>query len=223
MKEILSASKDTGWVIEPEAKRLFSMAGLDIPRFTWARTTEEASGFAKDIGYPVVCKVVSSQVMHKSDKDGVAVGINSDRKLTETFTRFSRLEGFAGMLVEEMLSGVELIVGAKIDYQFGPVILLGIGGTGVEIYGDVVLRMAPLTDRDVESMVRGLKAHQILEGYRGSKPVNLEQLARLLKVFSILVMDLQGMIESIDLNPVICSATKCVVADARVVLRRHEQ
>jgi acyl-CoA synthetase (NDP forming) len=219
IEKILADSTERGWVLEPEAKHMFLKAGLDIPRFTWARTAAEAHRFASEIGYPVVCKVISAQVMHKSDKNGVEVGVETDRRLTETFERLRRIEGFAGMLVEEMLSGVELIVGAKVDYQFGPIVLLGMGGTGVEIYRDVAMRMAPLGEKDIQSMITGLKAHQILEGYRGSEPVNLKELVRLLETFSGLVMDLQHKIESIDLNPVICSSTRCVVADARVILR----
>ena len=219
MRDILTASKDTGWVLEPQAKRLFSMAGLDVLRFTWATTVEEAVQFARKIGYPVVGKVVSPRIVHKSDSDGVAVGIDSDGDLAETFSRFSRFEGFAGMVVEEMVSGVELIVGAKIDYQFGPVILLGIGGTGVEIYRDITLRMAPLRKRDVESMVKGLKAGRLLEGYRGSEPINMSELISLLITFSGLVMELEEYIESIDLNPVICWSARCIVADARIMLR----
>lgn len=219
MRDILSASKDTGWVLEPQAKRLFSMAGLDVPRFTWATTVEEAVQFAQEIGYPIVGKVVSPRIVHKSDRDGVAVGIDSDRDLAETFNRFSRFEGFAGMVVEEMVSGVELIVGAKIDYQFGPVILLGIGGTGVEIYRDITIRMAPLREKDVESMVKGLKAGRLLEGYRGSEPINMSELTRLLVTFSDLVMELEEFIESIDLNPVIAGSARCIVADARIMLR----
>ncbi|MFB0507273.1 MAG: acetate--CoA ligase family protein [Thermodesulfobacteriota bacterium] len=219
IRDILSASKDVGWVLEPQAKRLFSMAGLNVPRFTMSTTVEEAVRFAHEIGYPVVAKVVSPRIVHKSESDGVAVGIDSDGELTETFTRLSRIEGFVGVLVEEMMSGLELIVGAKIDYQFGPVILLGIGGTGVEIYRDITMRMAPLRERDVESMVKGLKASPLLEGYRGSEPINLSELNRLLITFSKLVMDLEESIESIDLNPVICSSTTCVVADARIMLK----
>ncbi|MBW2059523.1 MAG: acetate--CoA ligase family protein [Deltaproteobacteria bacterium] len=222
MKRILSASQERGWVLEPDAKRLFSMAGLDVPRFAWVSTEEEALRSARAIGYPVVCKVVSPQVIHKSDIGGVALGVDSDQSLVETFRRFSKVEGFAGMLVEETVSGVELIVGAKIDYQFGPVVLLGIGGTGVEIYRDIALRMAPLGESDIESMIRGLKAHKILEGYRGAAPVNLEELTRLLENLSSLVMDLQETIESIDLNPVISSPTRCVVADARIILRKDQ-
>jgi acyl-CoA synthetase (NDP forming) len=219
IRDILSTSKDVGWVLEPEAKRLFSLVGLDVPRFSRATTSEEAIRCAQEIGYPIVMKVVSPRVVHKADMDGVAVGINRDEDVTETFSRFSRIDGFAGVLVEEMISGVELMVGAKIDYQFGPIILLGMGGTGVEIYRDIALRMAPLRPRDVESMIRGLKAGPLLEGYRGSEPISLSELTRLVVTFSDLVMDLEDFIESIDLNPVMCSSTKCIVADARIMLR----
>jgi len=220
IRDIISSSKATGWVLEPEAKRLFSFLGLDVPRFGWAKTVEEAIQFAEEIGYPVVGKVVSPKLVHKSDKNGVEIGIDNAERLKETFRRFSQIDGFAGMLVEEMISGIELIVGAKVDDQFGPVVLLGIGGTGVEIYKDVTLRMAPLALKDIESMIRCLKAHSLLEGYRGSKPVNLQELNRVLKTFSDFVMDLESLIESIDLNPVICSPTRCVVADARIMLRQ---
>jgi acyl-CoA synthetase (NDP forming) len=217
--DIISSSRATGWVLEPEAKRLFSFVGLDVPRFVWAKRLEEAIRFAEEMGYPVVAKVVSPKVIHKADKNGVEIGIDSEGKLKETFRRFSQTDGFVGMLVEEMISGTELIVGAKIDDQFGPIVLLGIGGTGVEIYKDVTLRMAPLAPKDVASMIRCLKAHQLLEGYRGSKPVNLRELERLLMTFSNLVMELESFIDSIDLNPVICSPSRCVVADARIMLR----
>ncbi len=220
VRDILSSSKATGWVLEPEAKRLFSFLGLDVPRFIWAKKVEETIRFAEKIGYPVVGKVVSPKLVHKSEKNGVEIGIDNDEKLKEAFRRFSQIDGFAGMLVEEMISGIGLIVGAKVDDQFGPVVLLGIGGTGVEIYKDVTLRMAPLLLKDIESMIRCLRAHSLLEGYRGSKPVNLEELYRLLKTFSDFVMDLENLIESVDLNPVICSPTRCVVADARIMLRQ---
>jgi succinyl-CoA synthetase beta subunit len=219
MKSVLLASKRTGWVMEPEAKGLLSSAGIDVPRFRWTTEIEEAIRFAEEIGYPVVAKVVSPKVIHKSEKNGVAVGIGNETMLRETFRRFSGIEGFNGILVEEMFSGLELIIGAKIDYQFGPVILLGMGGVWVEIYGDVILKMAPLNPKDIDSMMKCLKGHRLLEGYRGSEPVNLKELKRLLLTFSDLVMDLESLIESIDLNPIICSSTRCVVADARIILK----
>lgn len=212
--DIISSSRTIGWVLEPEAKRLLSLAGMDTPRFIWARKGEEAIRFAEEIGYPVVAKVISPKVLHKSERDGVVVDINGDEKLIETFTRFNQIDGFAGMLVEEMVLGIELIVGAKIDYQFGPVILLGIGGTGVEIYHDVTLRMAPLGQRDVESMIKCLKAHQILEGYRGSKPINLGELNRLLATFPIWLRILKSLsnrsisIQLSALRPSVSSPTR---------------
>lgn len=220
MNEIITASKTSGWVLEPDAKRLFSMMGLDVPRFSRARTLKDALLFAEEIGYPVVAKVVSPKVIHKSEVRGVVVGIEDAGRLKDTFERFSRIEGFSGMLVEERVAGIEMIVGAKVDYQFGPVILLGMGGTGVEIYRDVSLRMAPLAQKDAESMVMCLKARSVLEGYRGEEGVNLKELTRMLITFSGLVMDLEPEIESIDLNPVICSVTRCAVADARIMLRQ---
>ncbi len=209
-----------GWVLEPQAKQLFSMAGLDVPRFAWAKAEAEALRFAREIGYPVVAKVVSPRIVHKSESNGVAVGLGTDAELSDAFRRFSEVEDFAGVLVEEMISGVELMVGAKMDYQFGPIILLGIGGTGVEIYRDITLRMAPLRSSDVESMVKGLKAGRLLKGYRGSEPINMGELTKLLLTFSDLAIELEEFIESIDLNPVICSSAACVVADARIMLRK---
>jgi acyl-CoA synthetase (NDP forming) len=217
--DIISAARGAGWVMEPEAKRLLAIAGLKVPRFKWARTMEEALRSAHEIGYPVVGKVISCDVVHKSDQGGVVVGIDTDETLERTYQRFSAVHNFAGMLVEDMVSGVELIVGAKIDYQFGPVILLGMGGTGVEIYKDAVLRMAPLEEKDVSSMVENLKAHPLLEGYRGSEPVDLNALTHMMLVFSELVMDLEELIESIDLNPVMCSSKSCIIADARIMLQ----
>ncbi len=219
MKKILSASKETGWVLEPQAKRLLSLAGLEVPQFLLASRIDEAVGFAKEIGYPVVGKVVSPKVVHKSEKNGVEVGIDSERKLREIFHRFSKIEGFTGILIEEMVSGVELIIGAKNDFQFGPVILFGMGGVWVEIYRDVILRMAPLNQRDIDAMTRCLKARRLLEGYRGSSPVDFGELSKLLMIFSDLAMDLEGEMESIDLNPVICPPGRCIVADARVMLK----
>jgi acetate---CoA ligase (ADP-forming) subunit beta len=219
--DILSTSKPLGWVLEPHAKRILSLAGMDTSRFTWTAEMEEAVKYARDLGYPVVAKVVSPKILHKSDKQGVVVGIRTDEALRQTFRRFSQMDGFVGILVDEMVSGIELIVGAKTDDQFGPVILLGIGGTGVEIYKDVTIRMAPLSLKVADSMMKCLKAHLLLEGYRGSKPVDAAKLSQLLVSFSILAVDLQEQVESIDLNPVMCSSTRCVVADARIMLKKE--
>jgi acetate---CoA ligase (ADP-forming) subunit beta len=218
MRSILSEARHAGWLMEPQVKELLSLAGVDVARFTWARDPHEAVVFAASIGYPVVAKIVSPKIVHKSDVGGVVVGIPDDEGLIATFERFRTMDGFAGMLVEEPLKGIEIIVGAKMDHQFGPVLLLGAGGTGVEIYKDVALRMIPVREEDITSMVHGLKAHQLLEGYRGTNPVDIGKLSGLLMHFSALVMDLGDKISSIDLNPVMCNSSRCVVADGRIML-----
>ena len=195
-----------------------ALAGVTVPDFSLAATPAEAHAAADRIGYPVVAKVVSAAIVHKSDVGGVIVGIEDATRLNAVFDRFSALEGFAGLLVEEMLPGTELIVGSTGDYQFGPVILLGICGTGVEIYQDTVIRMAPITKKDVPAMVAGLKGADLLNGFRGDEPISIPQLTRLMLSFSALVVDLDDKFASIDLNPVKCTATRCVVADARIML-----
>ena len=218
-QKLLSESKPRGWVLEPDAKQIMSEAGLMVPEFRFAETGDAAIEAARQLGYPLVAKVVSPAVLHKTEVKGVAVGIDSDKELQDVVARFSQVEEFAGVHLEKMAGGIELIVGAKIDAQFGPVILMGLGGTGVEIYQDVAIRMAPLAQPDVKSMIDSLKGRRLLDGYRGAEAVDRTKLTRTLLNFSKLVMEIQDHIESIDLNPVLCSAQACVVADARIILR----
>ena len=218
MQSIVEKARETGWILEPDAKRMLECAGVNVPNFSMAATVENALAAADRIGYPVVAKVVSAAIIHKSDVGGVKVGIQDASQLAAVFEKFSTFKEFAGILVEEMLTGTELIVGATDDYQFGPVILMGIGGTGVEIYRDTVIRMAPITEADVHAMVAGLKGADLLKGYRGEAPVNIPDLTRLMLAFSELVMGLEDDMTSIDLNPVKCTGSRCVVADARIIL-----
>ena len=218
ISETLNSATESGWVLEPDAKHLLRTAGLKVPAFKVCPEVSEAIAWAGKIGYPVAAKVVSPKAMHKSELKGVVVGIGDDDALREAYKRFRRIDGFCGMPVESIAAGVEGIVGAKIDYQFGPIILLGMGGTAVEIYQDTAIRMAPLIERDVWSMVGSLKARRLLEGYRGSEAVSMEALVETMLTFSDLVLTLGERFESIDLNPVMCSAEDCIIVDARIVL-----
>lgn len=220
IKDILQKSKKWGWVLEPDAQKIFSLYGFKTPKYGVGRQNDQALAIARKIGYPVVAKIVSPAIIHKSDVKGVVVGIKDDQTLLATLERFRKLEGFAGMLIAEMVKGLELIIGAKYDIQFGPMILVGMGGVGVEIYKDVSLRMAPLKISDTESMIRQLTAYPLFAGYRGAEPVNIEALKKTILGFSKLTMELQGTVESIDLNPVMCSAKACIVADARIILKK---
>ena len=178
INRIIEAARAEGWVLEPDAKRIFAIAGFDVPRFTIARTPEEAIRFAGEIGYPVVAKVVSPRILHKSDVGGVAVGVADAGGLAEAFRRFQGLEGFLGMIVEETVSGIELILGAKTDFQFGPMILLGMGGIGVEIYKDVALRMAPLSEKDALAMIGGTQSPSAVDRVPGRREGRSEDVDR---------------------------------------------
>lgn len=220
VKDILEKSKKWGWVLEPDAQRIFALYGFKTPKYDVATSPDQAVSIAKKIGWPVVAKIVSPAVVHKSDVKGVVVGIKDNQTLVATLERLSKIEGFAGMLIAEMVKGLELIIGAKNDDQFGPMILLGMGGVGVEIYKDVALRMAPLKERDADHMISELVARKLLFGYRGAEPINVNALKRTLVNFSRLMMDMQDIVESIDLNPVMCTAKVCNVVDSRIMLKK---
>ncbi|MCP3900352.1 MAG: acetyl-CoA synthetase [Desulfobacteraceae bacterium] len=219
IKEIINMSKPLGWVLEPDAKALMKSYGLDIPDFVLTDTFEKADKFLKQSDCPVVAKAVSKKILHKTEYQAVAVGISSSNHLKEEFSRLQKLDGCENILVEKMIQGIEVIVGAKNDFQFGPVIVFGIGGTSVEIYNDTAIRMAPLKPDDVSSMIQSLKAKEIILGYRGEDGVNIAALTDMIVNFSQLIMEFEGDIESVDLNPVICTKDQCVIADARIILQ----
>lgn len=219
IQDILDDARPHGWVLEPDAKQILTLSDIAVPDFLWARDLDQAVAGAHSMGYPLVAKIVSPAVLHKSDIGGVVVGIESDAELKTVFRRFARREAFAGILLEKVVEGLELIVGGKIDIQFGPVVLLGIGGKSVEIYKDRTLRMAPIQEQDVLSMVRSLTAGRLLSGFRGESPIDMQALVGLMTAFSKLLLKLADQITSIDLNPVICSPQGCIAADARIILK----
>lgn len=220
-QEMIDKSKNIGWVLEPDAKKFFKSQGLDVPEGVLTASFETANQFRKQISGPVVIKAVSRQILHKTEHQAVVTGIESSSQLEKEMWRLLKLEGCDQVLVEQMIQGIEIIVGAKNDFQFGPVIVFGIGGTSVEIYKDTAIRMAPLNPGDVFSMVETLKAKDLIKGYRGSFGVNLEILTHLLVNFSYLIMELEENIASVDLNPIICTQDRCVIADARIVLNSY--
>lgn len=221
LETILEQSRERGWVLEPAAKSIMKMHGMDIPEFYLGNSLEEAEQFLIRCSGSVVAKCVSPDILHKTDHHAVRVGIRTRKQLDDAFRAFRRLPGYEQVLVEEMVQGIELLVGAKIDYQFGPVIVMGIGGTGVEIYKDTAIRMAPLKPSDVTSMAGSLTGKAIISGHRGHFGVQMDVLTPMMVSFSHLAVELEPFIESIDLNPVICTRQRCVVADARIMLIRQ--
>ncbi|HDP79488.1 MAG TPA: acetyl-CoA synthetase [Spirochaetes bacterium] len=218
VKEIIDKSRAIGWVMEPYAKEILSAYSISVPRFKWAKSSDEALSASRDIGYPVVAKVVSPEVVHKTEVGGVAVGISGDEQLIAVYNRMSALPGFDGVLIDEMVKGKELIIGSKNDVQFGPVVLIVIGGTAVKIYRDVVVRMAPTTEKKALGALNEFRGRELLTGHRGEKPVNLKPLVKLIERFSEMVIDLREWVESIDMNPVFSNEKNSFAADARFIL-----
>lgn len=222
-REFLRKHKALGWVLEPDAKALMKLHGGDIPDFVLTNAFEEADAFLKMSDGEVVAKAVSRKILHKSEHQAVVTGIASSDHLKREMARLQKLPGCETILVEQMVQGLEVIIGAKNDFQFGPVIVFGIGGTSVEIYNDTAVRMAPLKPGDVPSMADSLRARALISGYRGKAGVNMDVLTALMVNFSQFIMEFEADIESVDLNPVICTRDRCVIADARILLQPEKK
>ena len=212
-------------ITEELSKSILKEYGVDIPPFALVTSEAEAVKKAKKIGFPIVMKVVSPQILHKTDVGGVKVGINSAGEVKKAFNdmygRLSKKKGVnvKGILLEKMVpKGVELIVGIQNDPQFGPVIMVGLGGIMTEVMKDVAFRMLPITTSDAKSMLNELKGSQLLKGFRGSEPVDLGMVAGMLARIGKLGMENADYINSIDFNPVVVYPKSHYVVDAKIIL-----
>lgn len=212
-------------ITEELSKAILKEYGVDVPPFALVTSATEAAKKAKKIGFPIVMKVVSPQILHKTDVGGVKVGINSVGDVKKTFNdmygRLSKKKGVEvkGILLEKMVpKGVELIVGIQNDPQFGPVIMAGLGGIMTEVMKDVAFRMLPISTSDAKSMLNELKGSQLLKGFRGSEPVDLGMVASMLVRIGKLGTDNADYINSIDFNPVVVYPKSHYVVDAKIIL-----
>jgi len=215
-------------LLEHESLCLCEYYGIPVAKYGLARSSTEAVEIAKKIGFPVVMKVVSPDILHKSDVGGVALGVRTFEEVQEKYTSIIRgvmlrAPGARvhGVLVQEMLPrGLEVIVGATRDPYFGPVVMLGIGGVFVEVLKDVSFRVAPLTLVDAEEMVKELKGYRLFKGFRGEGPRDEAAVVDVVLRVSELITELDEVAE-VDLNPVIVFEERhgAKVADARFVLR----
>lgn len=207
-----------------ETMELLSAYRIPVARWGVARTPEEAKEIADRIGYPVALKVLSPDIVHKSDAGGVRLNVTEsevERTFREMMLNIERKFPHArvdGVLVQEMISGgVEVIVGVKRDPSFGPVIMFGLGGIFVEVFRDVTFRVAPLSRRDAMEMIKKVRAYRLLSGYRGAGRMDIGKLADILVRVSVLAVENEEIVE-MDLNPVKVLESGCVVVDARMVL-----
>jgi len=211
-------------ITEEQAKQILESYGIRVPPYALVKSEEEAVREAKRIGFPLVMKVVSPEILHKTDVGGVKVGIKSEQEVIETFrSMYDRLAGkydVKGILLEKMVpQGIELIVGLQYDEQFGPVIMVGLGGIFTEIYRDVSFRMLPINKQDALDMLNELNGKKVLEGFRGSKPINKDMLAEALVSIGKLGIDMAAYYDSVDFNPIVVYPDDYAVVDAKIILR----
>ncbi len=225
---IIEAARKDGRTIlsEIEAKQLLEQAGVPVSPARLATTKDDAVKMANELGYPIVLKIVSPQITHKSDVGGVALGLTSAEDVGAAFERVvanakkaepgATIEGVAVQRMEKQ--GTEVIVGMTTDAQFGPVMMFGLGGVMVEILKDVAFRVVPLNERDARQMIHEIKGYPVLEGFRGSDPADIAKLeALLLKVSSFI--EANPDVAELDLNPVFAYKDGAIAVDARVVLK----
>ena len=214
-------------LLEEEGLEVLKAYGLPLPSSALACDAAQAIKIAKKIGYPVVMKIASPQIIHKSDAGGVMVNLKNDEEIRSAFDtivgnakKYDKKAEIKGVLIVEMVKGgKELIIGSKHEQGFGPVIMLGMGGIYVEVLKDVTFKLAPVTDIESDDMIASIKTQKLLKGVRGEKPSDIEKLSECIQRLSQLVSDF-GEIKELDLNPVLVmeKGRGCRILDVRIGL-----
>jgi acyl-CoA synthetase (NDP forming) len=212
-------------LLETEAKAICMEYAIPVTTFKLAKSEEEAVEFAGQIGFPAVLKIVSPDIIHKSDAGGVIVNLksavevrNAYGKILENAKKYDVAAKIVGVLVQEMApQSTEIIVGAIKDPQFGQTLMFGLGGIFVELLNDVTFRVAPITQEDAKEMVTEIKAYPLLKGYRNTPPADIAAIINVLLNTSKLVMDYSE-IKELDLNPIMVYEKGAKTVDARIIL-----
>jgi len=222
---IEKAKKEKRSLLETEAKELLREYGIPVPDFKLIKSEDEIVGLAKEINFPIVMKIVSPDIIHKTEAGGVKVGIKDEKEAKAAYQdiiykvkKYKKEAKISGVIAYSMIpQGTEIIIGMMKDPQFGPVIMFGLGGIFVEILKDISFRILPLEERDAEEMISEIKGYQILKGIRGETPKDVKSIRDVLMKISQLVMD-NPEIKEIDLNPVFLFNQGLQVVDARMIL-----
>lgn len=210
-------------ITEETAKGILSDYQISVPGFALVKDEESAVAEAKKLGFPLVAKIVSPQILHKTDVGGVKIDLRDEESVRSAFNdmynRLSKDYDVKGVLLEKMVpKGVEMIVGLQNDPQFGPVMMVGLGGIFTELFKDVSFRVLPISKDDALEMIEELQGKMLLKGYRGSEPIDLNILSDALLNIGKLGYDIAPYYESIDFNPVIVYPNSYFVADAKILL-----
>ena len=214
-------------LLEEEGQQILKAYGLPLPKSALATTEAEAVNTARKIGYPIVMKIASPQIIHKSDAGGVKVNLRSDAEVRSAFKdiiknakSYDKKAEIKGVLIVEMVKGgKELIIGSKLEPGFGPVIMLGMGGIYVEVLKDVTFKLAPVTDREADDMIASIRTQKLLQGVRGERPSDIIKLSECIQRLSQLVSDFAE-IKELDMNPVLVmeKGRGCRILDVRIGL-----
>ncbi len=226
MHKLIEQARQSGrHLLEHEASALLQEYGLFTVPCILARTSEEAEHAAVTIGFPVVLKIVSPQIIHKSEAGGVKVNLVSKEEVHQAFAEimtraksYDQTAELMGVLVTAFLpDGTEVILGMNRDAQFGPVLMFGLGGVFVEVFKDVSFKLLPISEEDAHEMIDEIKGRVILYGARGQKPKDIASIAKALVNLSRLVEE-NPEINEIDLNPTVVFEDKIAILDARVLI-----
>ncbi len=224
-KIIEKAKKEKRPLLETEAKELLREYGIPVPDFKLIKSEDEIVGLAKEINFPLVMKIVSPDIIHKTDAGGVKVGIKDEKEAKTAYQdiiykvkKYKKEAKISGVIAYSMIpQGTEIIIGMMKDLHFGPVIMFGLGGIFVEILKDISFRILPIEARDAEEMISEIKGYQILKGIRGEEPKDIEAIKDILLKISQLTLE-NPEIKEIDLNPVFVFNEGLQVVDARMIL-----
>jgi acetyl coenzyme A synthetase (ADP forming)-like protein len=222
--DLVKAEKRTS-LTAPEGKLVCDAYGIPVPKEGVAKSAGEAAKIATDMGFPVVMKIVSPDILHKTEAGGVVVGVKTAADVEKNYAAIlanarkyksdARIEGI--QIQQMLLGGQEVIVGAVTDGSFGKLVAFGLGGVLVEVLKDITFRLAPATKQDALSMLDGIQAHEMLKGVRGSEPANRDAIADIIVNVSKLITDFPDIAE-MDLNPVFATKTSAIAADVRIVV-----
>ncbi|MGB3488965.1 MAG: acetate--CoA ligase family protein [Xanthobacteraceae bacterium] len=224
---LMAAASRSKSLSETESKRILACYGIRVPQEILARDSDTAVEAASRIGGPVALKIVSPDILHKTEAGGVKLGLSTAenvraaaQEILQSVSHYAPRARLDGISVQEMApSGLEIVLGVKNDAQFGPLVAVGLGGIMVELLGDTAVRFAPVADAAARDMLTSLKGHPLLAGFRGKPGVDVDGLVDAICRLSELAHDLADVIDQIDVNPVIASGATVMVADALIICR----
>ena len=224
------ADRHDDWLTPEEVRRVLNAFGLPLVPALLAQTADDAAGLAAALGYPVVAKLQTRRLLHKTEAGAVRVGLASERDVRGAFRELSALAAAhgvtardEGVVIQPMIAaGVETIVGVTDDPLFGSLVAFGLGGIHVEVLKDVHFRVAPLTERDADELLREVRGYKLLEGYRGHPAADRDALREVLLRVARLAEEVPEIVE-LDLNPVIAlpPGNGCRIVDARIRVARR--